>query len=122
MLESDLTIQYKKGINMPADFLSRSKIEEVSTIDPFSPSLIHEQALDPDMIALRQFHTSSSWPAGTSKSDKTRTLPLLKFLTVRNSLVWVCLDDHEHQRTALYLPPKFKKGYVRSTYLCPCWP
>ena len=64
---------------MPADFLSHSKLEEVSAIDPFSHSLIHEHALDPDMIALRQFHTSSSWPAGTSKSDKARILPLLIF-------------------------------------------
>ena len=63
---------------MPADFLSRSKLE-VSAIVAFTPSLIHEQAPDPDIITLRQFHQSSSWPAGTTKSDKARILPLLNF-------------------------------------------
>ena len=76
MLEYDFTIQYKKGINMPADFLSRSKIEEVAAIDPFTPSLMHEQGQDPDMIALHKFHTTSSWSQGTTKSDKARILPL----------------------------------------------
>ena len=64
---------------MPADFLSHSKLEEVSAIDPFTTSLIHEQAQDPDMTALRQFHKSNSWPAGITKSDKARILPLLNF-------------------------------------------
>ena len=64
---------------MPADFLSHSKLEEVSAIDPFTSSLILEQAQDPDMIALHKFHTTSSWPTGTSKSDKAIILPLLNF-------------------------------------------
>ena len=64
---------------MPADFLSHSKLEEVSTINPFTPSLILEQAQqDPEMIALHQFHKSSSWPVGTSKSDEARIIPLFK--------------------------------------------
>ena len=40
MLEYDFTIQYKKGINMPADFLSHSKLEELSAIDPFKPMIL----------------------------------------------------------------------------------
>ena len=80
---------------MPADFLSRSKLEEVSAIDPFTPSLMAEHAQDPDLMALRQFHTKSSWPAGTSNTDKARILPLLKNFFVRDSLILVRLDDHE---------------------------
>ena len=45
MLEYDFVIQYKKGINMPADFLSRSKFDEILAIDPFSPNLAQEQSL-----------------------------------------------------------------------------
>ena len=50
MLEYDFVIQYKKGIIMPADFLSRSKIDDKAAIDPFTPTLAQEQAQDPDII------------------------------------------------------------------------
>ena len=60
MLEYDFLIQYKKGVTMPADFLSRNPFDEVvsklndkaiaAAIEPFSPTLAEEQAADPDMI------------------------------------------------------------------------
>jgi regulator of sirC expression with transglutaminase-like and TPR domain len=62
MLEYDFVIQYKKGINMPADFLSRSKIDEIAAIDPFTPTLAQEQAQDPDIIKLKCFHDKAFWP------------------------------------------------------------
>ena len=55
---------------MPAYFLSRSQIDEIAAIDPFSPTLAQEQALDPYIIVLKQFHEKSSWPLGTTKADK----------------------------------------------------
>ena len=109
MLTYNFTIQYKKGINMLADFLSRSKIDKIYAIDPFCPSLAHEQALDPDLVTLRQFHQTSSWPAGTSKLDKARILRLLQKILVRDVLILIKLSDHEHQHIVLYLPPKFRK-------------
>ena len=56
MLEYKFIIQYKKGINMPADFLSQSKINEIAAIDPFWPTLAYEQAMDPGIIAHKHFH------------------------------------------------------------------
>ena len=63
MLEYDFIIQYKKGVTMPADFLSRTPFDEVaaiirvtaSAIDPFTPTLAKEQAADPDMVKFKQF-------------------------------------------------------------------
>ena len=54
---------------MPADFLSRSKIDDIAAIDPFTPTLAQEQAQDPDIIKLKYFHETSSWPANTTRSD-----------------------------------------------------
>ena len=58
MLEYDFQIQYKKGVTMPADFISCKHIVKVAVIknakataaaiDPFTPTLA--QAADPDMI------------------------------------------------------------------------
>ena len=111
MLEYDFVIQYKKGITMPADFLSRSKIDEnaAAAIDPFTPNLAQEQALDPDIVKLKFFHEKNSWPQGTSKKDIQRISPLLNKFFVRDRQIWVRLSDFERQRTALYLPFKFRK-------------
>jgi hypothetical protein len=109
MLEYDFVIQYKKGINMPADFLSRTKIDEIAAIDPFTPTLAQEQAQDPDVIKIKHFHTNASWPANTSKQDKKRLGPLLSKFFVRDGCIWIRLQDHERQRNALFLPHKFRK-------------
>ena len=109
MLEYDFIIQYKKGINMPADFLSRSKIDEIAAIDPFSPTLAQEQSVEPDIIKLKYFHEKGAWPAGTSKSEIQRIKPLLDKFFVREGCIWIRLHDFERQRTALFLPSKFRK-------------
>ena len=46
MLDYDFAIQYKKGVNMPADFLSRQTVEFLSAIDPFGPDLAKLQTAD----------------------------------------------------------------------------
>ena len=109
MLEYDFVIQYKKGITMPADFLSRSKIDEIAAIDPFSKDLAHEQAAEPDIVKLKYFHEKGAWPAGTSRSDIRKLQPLLTKFFVRDGCIWIRLSDFERQRTALYLPYKFRK-------------
>ena len=109
MLEYDFVIQYKKGINMPADFLSRSKIDEISAIDPFSPTLAQEQAIDLDIIKLQHFHEKGAWPIQTSKSDIKRLKHLVNNFFVRDGCIWIRLNDFERQRTALFLPLKFRK-------------
>ena len=109
MLEYDFVIQYKKGINMPADFLSRSKIDEISAIDPFSPTLAQEQAVDQDIVKLQHFHEKGAWPLHTSKSDIKRLKHLVNNFFVREGCIWIRLKDFERQRTALFLPLKFRK-------------
>ena len=90
---------------MPADFLSRTNIDEVANeknakaiaaaIDPFTPTLADKQAADPDMIKFKQFFIKKSWPIGTFKSDKQCLLPLLDTFFTRNGLVWIRLNNFE---------------------------
>ncbi len=39
MMDFDFEIQYKKGIEMPADFLSRATVDEINAINPFNKDL-----------------------------------------------------------------------------------
>ena len=87
---------------MPADFLSRSKIDEIAAIDPFTPTLAQEQAQDPDIIKLKCFHDKAFWPRNTSKADKKRIGPLMNKFFVRDGCIWIRLQDHERQRNALF--------------------
>ena len=69
MLKYDFLIQYKKGVTMPADFLSCTPFDEgaaslnekaiAAAIDPFTPTLVEEQASDSDMIKFKQFVVKS---------------------------------------------------------------
>ena len=58
-LEFDFAIQHKKGINMPADFLSRSGLElEVHAISLTPTSLADYQNRDPEIRALINFQAT----------------------------------------------------------------
>ena len=66
MLDYNFTIQYKKGINMPADFLSRLTIDNHCAIYPFTPDIFLQQAADSDIIKV--FSQHALWPHCTPKS------------------------------------------------------
>jgi len=60
LLEHDLVIQYKKGSNMPADYLSRlpgskEAVSSISTFDPFQSDLFELQMKDEHLQMLQIF-------------------------------------------------------------------
>ena len=75
-LEFDFVIQYKKGINTPADFLSRAGINmpadssslpgsnnvPVNVIQLTANDLARQQEADPEIQALIAFCASGRWP------------------------------------------------------------
>ena len=75
MLKYDFHVQYKKGVNLPANFLSFPQIDEfaaiqkakaiAAAIDPLIPTLAEQQVADPNIVKFKQF--LSTWPLGTSK-------------------------------------------------------
>jgi hypothetical protein len=61
----DFIIQYKKGSEMPADFLSRNVLDE---IDVFSPDLPLLQARDEFANAVIEFLQHNKKPADKKKA------------------------------------------------------
>jgi len=118
LLEHDFVVQYKKGTNMPADYLSRlpplpvSAIETptIATFDPFTPELQMLQRQDQDLQAIFQFLKNKEWPVSLSKQT-IRNLETLapKVFFDKNKLAWIRLEDHKYPQTALWLPERYRK-------------
>ena len=71
-LEFDFIIQHKKGINMPADFLSRSNNTLVVHAIQLTPrDLADQQGLDPEIQALKDFRATRRWPDYIPSTEST---------------------------------------------------
>ncbi len=67
LLEHDFVIQYKKGSNMPADYLSRlpgakDNIASISAFDPFQADLYDLQMQDKILQGIQTFLNTGKWP------------------------------------------------------------
>ena len=97
---------------MPADFLSRQTIEQLSAIDPFSPDLAKLKAADSNNIRLKHFSQHASWPQGTPKSTAYRLAMLVSKVFSQDNTLWIRLTDSNRHCTALFLPARFHKRVV----------
>jgi hypothetical protein len=75
LLEYDFIIQYKKGSNMPADYLSRfpgakETIASISTLDPFQADLCELQMQDEILQGIQTFRNTNQWPQNIPKQDQ----------------------------------------------------
>jgi hypothetical protein len=59
LLEQDFMIQYKKGSNMPADYLSRLPGASVSAFDPFQADLYELQMQDEILQGIQTFRNTN---------------------------------------------------------------
>ena len=117
MNEFDFEIKYKKGVTMPADYLSRNVIaalnDETVSIDPFTPDLHSLQAKDPELIKIQYYLANNhKWPLNTTKSEIRRLLPITTSFVNENNTIWVRLLDHNYPRTALFLPQIYRKRVI----------
>jgi hypothetical protein len=114
LLELDFVIQYKKGSNMPADYLSRlpgakDNIASISAFDPFQVDL-YALLQDKILQGIQTFRNTSKWPQTIPKQDQACSTAMMeKLFQEKNKLVWVWLNDFNYPRTALYLPPRYRK-------------
>jgi Reverse transcriptase (RNA-dependent DNA polymerase)/RNase H-like domain found in reverse transcriptase len=110
--EHDFVIQYKKGSNMLADYLSRlpgakDNIASISAFDPFQADLYDLQMQDEILQGIQTFRNTGKWPL---KQDQAYYTPMIeKLFQDKNKLVWVWLNDFNYPRTALYLPARYRK-------------
>jgi hypothetical protein len=77
-LEFDFVTQYKKGINMPADFLSQAdatlaneEAAQVHLVELLPRDMMEEQHRYDDIAALKQYRSTGQFPA--------HVLPLIKY-------------------------------------------
>jgi hypothetical protein len=119
LLEHNFIVQYKKGTNMPADYLSRlpslpvnafDSLPSIAASDPFQPELQQLQCQDQDRQAIFQLLKHNQWPPSLTK-HKIRILATLapKVFFDKNKLAWIRLGDFQYPRTALWLPECYKK-------------
>jgi hypothetical protein len=115
LLEHDFIIQYKKGSNMPAEYLSRlpgakENIASVSTFDPFQVDLYKLQMQDKILQGIQTFRNTNQWPPTIPKQDQAYyTAMIEKLFQDKNKIVWVGLNKFIYPRTLLYLPTKYRK-------------
>jgi hypothetical protein len=108
LLEHEFVIQYIKGSNMPADYLSRLPgakdiVASISAFDPFQANLYELQMQDEVLQMLQTFKTKNQWPPHISKQDQAYYKTLVdKAFQDKNKVVWVRLNDFNYPRTALY--------------------
>ena len=71
LLEHDFVIQYKKGSDMPADYLSRlpatSDQQVIAAFDPFQPNLPTLQREEEYFRKIKYFMANQQWPAGVQE-------------------------------------------------------
>jgi transposase InsO family protein len=115
LLEHDFVIQYKKGSNMPADYLSRlpgakDSIASISAFGPFQTDFYDLQMQDDILQEIQTFWNTGKWPSTIPRQDQAYYTAMIdKLFQDKNKLVWVRLSDFNYPRTALYLPARYRK-------------
>jgi len=115
LLEHDFVIQYKKGSNMLADYLSRlpgtkDTIASISAFDPYQADLYDLQMQDEDLQMLQNEEVASQ----LTKARPYKTLAERAFQD-KNKVVWVRLNDFNYPRTALYLRHHFPFRIIQTS-------
>ncbi len=110
---------------MLADYLSRLpslpvssvEIPQVCAFDPFTPDLQMLQRQDQDLQAVFHFIKFGNWQEGISKQKIRVLAPLTpKVFFDKKKLAWICLEDHQYPRTALWLPERYRKEALCETH------
>ncbi len=114
LLEHDFIIQYKKGSDMPANYLSRLPATTsdlaIAAFDPFQNDLADQQREEEYPKNILQFGRNKQWPAHLSRRDANLHADLLKkMFHDKEGLLWVRLTDYKYPRTALLCQESIKK-------------
>jgi len=115
LLEHEFFIQYTKGSNMLAEYLSRlpgdkEAITSITAFDLFQADLFELQMQDEHLQMLQTYMTKNEWPPNLSKQYQNYIKNLVeKAFQDKNKAVWVRLTDFNNPRTALYLLSRYIK-------------
>ena len=108
MLDFDFEIRYKKGSEMPADFLSRS-FTEIGAISAMDMKWEHEQAKD-NLSNLVKESINKEWiykfpmPEWYKKAEHIANMAVIK-----NNIIWIKKND----KLLLYVTFKLRRSTRR---------
>ena len=112
MNEFDFIIQYKKGSEMPADFLSRNVLEEIQIFTPELPAL---QNSDEFARALIVFLQHQQLPADKKQAAYVQKVAPSCFL--EDGILWRRLRRHDAPaRTVLVVPSAKVDDLIHETH------
>ena len=112
MNEFDFIIQYKKGSEMPADFLSRNVLEEIQIFTPQLPQL---QADDEFAHAVFSFLQKGKLPTDARKAAYVAKIAPSCFL--EDNILWRRLQRHgAPARTVLVVPKALTNELIHETH------
>jgi hypothetical protein len=94
LLEHDFIIQYKKGSDMPADYLSRLPATAsepiIAPFDPFQTDLAELQREEPFAQNILYFRKHNQWPPHLSKMEANSHADLFKkMFHDKEGILWV---------------------------------
>jgi hypothetical protein len=99
MMDFDFEIRYKKGSEMPADFLSRS-FSEINAISALDIDWVHEQQKDNLSVLIRE-SLNNEWTYKFPMPEWYRKAENLgKMAIVRNNVIWIKKDG----KKMIYVP------------------
>ena len=114
MTDYDFIIKYKKGEEMPADFLSRNVCEE---IDVFASDLPRLQQEDKLVRALRNFLKEKIMPDDATARDKQTIERVSKECFLENDILWRRMDKNEGlPRTVLVVPVSLQNDLISEAH------
>ena len=109
LLKHDFVIQYKKGSDTSADYLSRltatSNDSVVAAFDPFQPGLDELQWEEEYVQKILTFYQIKQWRNHLSKKDINQNLELIKkMFKDKEGILWIWLTDYNYPWTTLLQP------------------
>jgi hypothetical protein len=124
-LQFDFITQYKQGINMPSDFLSRtampasdsSSINMISLVALAPTDLAAEQTQSPDLILVRHLLKNQELPAYTPKLIREGITTLHKHsFTDAWDRIWARLTDLDNPRTVLLALASIRNQILQNSH------
>jgi hypothetical protein len=112
MNQFDFEIIYKKGSEMPADFLSRNVVASVSLSNE---QLVQQQDLDPFIKVIKAFLLNRQLPSNPEQQNVVKRLAMDCF--IEDDLVWRRIKrSYEPSRVVLLLPQNLKDQVMQQAH------
>ena len=112
MNKFDFVIHYKKGVEMPADFLSRNVLEEINIFTPDLPML---QQRDEFAHAVTSFLQNGKLPANNRQAAYVR--PIAPSCFIEDSILWRRVHRFNMPEcTVLVVPAALVANLVHETH------